>query len=241
MRKKILIIEDILEQAKVLASIAKEVNKNFLIYYASNEGDAYKILMEKTIDIFLVDIILKADDVADMSGLKLVEAIRKIPRYMFTPVIFITSMEDNQLYAFTELNCIDYIEKPFFRERVIKVLNKAMYYQSDRNEQKVVCLRNDGVIYPLKINEILYAFFTNHKMVIYFEKGKEMTFPYISMNKFMDETEDCFVQCNRHTVINKNKVVFVDRANQCIKLAGVEEPIEIGIRYNKKIAEEYMA
>ena len=42
--------------------------------------------------MFLVDIILDEDKSSDTSGIKLVEGIRRIPKYMFTPVLFITSL-----------------------------------------------------------------------------------------------------------------------------------------------------
>ena len=58
MRKTVLIIEDDREQLNMLKQLVKEVNGNTEVYTAENVSQAYQLLMEKTIDVFLVDIML---------------------------------------------------------------------------------------------------------------------------------------------------------------------------------------
>ena len=56
--KEVLILEDKSETRKVLAGLVKEVRSDAVIYEAADEKTAYDIAMKRTIDLFLVDIIL---------------------------------------------------------------------------------------------------------------------------------------------------------------------------------------
>ena len=123
MRKTILIIEDDLIQLEALKKLVMEVEADVTVYAVSDAFTAYGILMEKTIDIFLVDIILDPTKPGDTSGIQLVGKIRNMIKYMFTPVIFVTSLEDTTKYAFTDLNCLGYVEKPFSQDRVKQLVS----------------------------------------------------------------------------------------------------------------------
>lgn len=58
MKKSVLIVEDDEVQQKLLKKLVLEVNGCAAVYTAGSLNPAYKILLEKTIDAFLVDIIL---------------------------------------------------------------------------------------------------------------------------------------------------------------------------------------
>ena len=80
MRKTVLIIEDDREQLNMLKQLVKEVNGNTEVYTAENVSQAYQLLMEKTIDVFLVDIMLDTSKPGDASGIRLVEKVRQVPK-----------------------------------------------------------------------------------------------------------------------------------------------------------------
>ena len=75
--------------------------------------DAYECLMEKEIDLFVVDIILDKSVQGDSSGLRFVDNVRRVTRYAFTPVIFVTSLEDSRLYTYEKLHCYSFVENPY--------------------------------------------------------------------------------------------------------------------------------
>ena len=149
MKKNVLIIEDNINQLRMLRKLVLETSENAVVYAEANSADAYKVLMENTIDVFLVDIILDTTKPGDTSGIKLVEKIRNIPKYMFTPVLFITSLEDPKNYAYTDLNCLGYVEKPFSVEKVKKLLQKALNYTTEKEKDITICFRRDGILYPI--------------------------------------------------------------------------------------------
>ena len=75
MKKAVLIVEDNADQLNMLTQLVLEVNGNTEVYTAQNAGRAYEILMDKTVDVFLIDIILDVNKPGDASGIKLVEKL----------------------------------------------------------------------------------------------------------------------------------------------------------------------
>ncbi len=240
MKKAILIIEDDAEQMDMLKQLVMAVGANTEIYTADNVTSAYRILMEKTIDVFLADIILDTAKPGDTAGIRLVEKIRKIPKYMFTPVIFITSLEDPAMYAYTDLNCMGYIEKPFAPERVVKLVIKALNYTTEREKEVSLTFRKDGILYPVKLKEIVYMESINHIMYIHLLDGSVLEIPYKTCKQVMQETDtNCLMQCSRSTLVNKEYVLSIDAPNRFLTLKDDLGMLDIGITYKKKILAEF--
>lgn len=84
--KEVLILEDKSETRKVLAGLVKEVRSDAVIYEAADEKTAYDIAMKRTIDLFLVDIILHPQQHDDVSGGEFAQNIRKVDKYLFISV-----------------------------------------------------------------------------------------------------------------------------------------------------------
>ncbi len=240
MKKSVLIVEDNKIQMEMLKKLVLEVNPGVVVYTANDVRTAYQILIEKTIDVFLADIILDTTKPGDTSGVRLVERIRTIPKYMFTPVLFVTSLEDTTNYAYTDLNCLGYVEKPFSPERVKQLVEKALNYSTSKNQDATFCFRKDGILYPVKVRDILYIENLNHVVTIHTTKGGTLTVPYKPCKDLLDEVDtDSLIQCSRNTIINKDYIVNIDISNRYITLRDVEKEIEIGITYRKKVLAEF--
>ena len=240
MKKAVLIIEDNPIQMEMLKKLVLEVDGTAAVYTASNSSNAYKILMEKTIDVFLADIILDTSAPGDTSGIRLVKKIREIPKYMFTPVLFITSLEDNTGYAYKDLNCLGYVEKPFSPDKVKQLVKKALNFSTAKSEDAVLCFRKDGVLYPVKVCDIVYMDSLNHVFSVHTIKGGTLTVPYKSCKQLIEEADtDCLLQCSRSAIVNKDYVENIDIPNRYITMKGIETKVEIGITFKKKILAEY--
>lgn len=240
MKKTVLITEDNKTQLEMLRRLVLEVNADAVVYTASDVKTAYQILLEKTVDVFLVDIILDVTKPGDTSGIRLVEKIRKIPKYMFTPVLFITSLEDTTKYAYTDLNCLGYVEKPFSPESVKKLMKKALYFSTEKEKEEVFCFRKDGILYPVKIDNIIYIESIKHVVNVHLAEGGSLSVPYRTCKQLLDDMDaSSLMQCSRNTIINKDHVVNLDITNRLITMKGVKNKIEIGITYKKKIMAEY--
>ena len=90
----VLILEDNRQILNVLEKLVLSVAEDEKVYVTDNVGEAYKIAMEISIDVFMLDIILYGDKKGDTSGMQYAQSMRKLERYRFTPIIFITSVED---------------------------------------------------------------------------------------------------------------------------------------------------
>ena len=122
MRRKILIVEDNEAHMNVLRNIVEELQQDVQLYCASNVSRAFQIALEQHIHLFLIDIILDMKKPGDTAGLNFAREIREISKYRFTPLIFITSLEDPKLYSYSQLQCLSYIEKPFSVEQVRRTI-----------------------------------------------------------------------------------------------------------------------
>lgn len=92
--KTILILEDNAREMERLVKIVREQGAQNEVICAVNLEQAYHMAMEKSIDLFLLDIILDPRTAGDASGMKFADHIREVERYHFTPIIFITGLED---------------------------------------------------------------------------------------------------------------------------------------------------
>lgn len=238
--KAVLIVEDEVEQLNMLRRLVLSVDRTADIHAAQNAGEAYSILMDRTIDVFLVDIILDREKLQDTSGFQLIERLRKIPKYMFTPVIIVSALEDPAFYAYTDLNCLGYIEKPFDPKRIMELLEKALCYTTSRREESTISFRKSGILYPIRVREIVYLESINHVMYVHMSNRSCLKVPYKTCRQILREVDgDCLVQCSRSTLVNKNYVLGVDIVNRLIIFKDNLGRADIGITYQKKMAAEF--
>lgn len=240
MTKSVLIIEDDIEQLNILKQLVLAGDRNAEVYTADNAAQAYRYLMEKTMDVFLIDIVLDTNRPGDTSGIRLAEKLRKIPKYMFTPIIFVTALEDPSMYAYTDLNCMGYIEKPYEPERVVKLVEKALNYTTAREKEISLTFRKDGILYPVKLKEIVYMESMNHVMHVHLLSGAVLEIPYKTCKQVLLETDSkCLMQCSRSTLVNKEYVLSIDIPNRFLTLKADLGMVDIGITYKKKVMAEF--
>lgn len=237
MEKKILILEDNIETATTIKRLIEECDQNARVYTEKDLDRAYALVMQNRISLFIIDIILDTSGQGDTSGIKFVKSIRSIARYKHTPVIFITALQDPEIYAYRELHCYGYIEKPFAVEQVKRLFYDALDYGAADQKDYVLHFRKDGVLYPISCCEVIYAQSTNHKICFHLANGTEFTAYYRTCRQILEEAEyDEFIQCNRGTIVNRKYISNVDVTNGLITL-DKNIKVEIGIRYKRKFIE----
>lgn len=235
--KKILIVEDNKVHMDAIVKIISEIG-DVEIFRAYNMLEACYMLSLNSYNLFLVDIILDTGKQGDVSGLDFVRMVRDNKRYQFTPVVFITSLEDPMLSAFKELHCYDFIEKPYDEKVVLRVVREALEYPITSKEEYSVFFRKDGVLYSVKLGDIKYVRIVRGGVTVYtIDDFLELPYrPVVEVLKDLDQ--ESFIQCNRNTIINKNFIESIDFLNKYIRLIGIKEPIEIGITMRKKLEKE---
>ena len=239
MEKSCLIIEDNTVQRETIKKLVSETSTEITIYDVDNLMSAYKVLLEHTIDLFVVDIVLDTNRKGDISGVNLVNIIRNMPQYKFTPVVFVTSLEDPKMFAYSKLHCFSYLEKPFNRGETRNIFERALGYTTPRNEQEVLCLRKDGVLYPLHIDQIIYIECRNRSVIIHIRGGEIVCMPYMTCKQILDRANNsALFQCNRGIIANRNYIRTVDKANLIIELKECRKRLDIGVTYAKQVLDE---
>lgn len=237
MSAKVLILEDNVQTAEMIRSMILEIDCHAQVETAETAEQAYIISIERAIDVFVLDIILITEHPGDTSGIKFAQNIREIPKYYFTPMIFITALADPELYAYRELHCFGYIEKPFGKKQVEGLLKKALQYTTSVEENKKVFLRKDGVLYAVSLNEIIYIQVRYRKMFVHTRDGS-IEIPYKTIKAFREENESAnLLQCNRYTLVNCEFIENIDMVNRYIKIQGTDQLVDIGVAYKNNFLE----
>ncbi len=237
--KTILIVEDNAASAEMLEQVVYKVNSGIRVRRASSFEEAYMIAAKSSISLFLIDIILKNDNPGDISGLRFADAVRGMRQYRHTPIIFVTGLEDPQLYAYSELHCYYYIEKPYDLEKAERIIEEALEIPSAGSEQSVF-FRKDGIFYKRNISEVMYIENTRGGQTVHFTDG-DIQLQYKPCKVILEElNSEKMVQCSRNAIINVDFIDYIDSINRLIKLRGREEQIEIGIRFKKKFLENVL-
>ena len=237
MTRRIMIIEDNETTREVLASVAENVCPGADIRKFADTKGALETAINSRMDLFLVDIIINTNVPGDTSGIRFVEAIRRIKEYEFTPVIFITSLEDPAMYAYTQLHSFGYIEKPFDIDNVIDTISRALRVPQLHNDDRQMFFRSKGILFPIKCSEIIYIENINHKAHFHKTTGEELIIPKKTCRQIIEEADsDALIQCNRGVIINRNYIESIDLTNRCIHMKGIKNYIVIGVTFVKKIS-----
>lgn len=232
--KTILIVEDNPRSREMLIKIIKNIRDDVIIKAASNQEDASVLAMKNNIDLFMLDIILNSANPADVSGMQFAEYIRSFPRYKYTPIIFITALEDPELHAYSDLHCYYYVEKPYNARKVADVISEALEIPKMDDEPRKFYFRVEGILYKKEVSDIIYIDNTRAGQVIYCTNG-DLHLPYKPMKKILEElASDKLIQCNRNNIVNVDFIDKIDTVNRYIHLKRIKDPIELGNAYKKK-------
>lgn len=240
MKKNILIVNENLQYAEKLREMVLGMNRYLEITLIDNVKNAYEYIMNITVDMFILDTVMDAEKPGDISGIRLAEQIREIKKYVLTPIIFVTTAKDPELYAYEELNCLGYFVKPFPIERFLAKVRRGLYYRTVRNEDRTLFFRKGGIIYPIRIKEIAYIESIAHSMYIHMVDGNVVEVLYKTYSSILREADsECLLQCSRSVVLNKKYIMSLDFPNRSIVMKYDLGKIDIGSTYKKRVKEEF--
>ena len=236
--KHVLILENNCAEQEALEKIVRELNADVVIHKADTVAAAYQIAVEHVVSLFLVDIVIDSSIRSDVSGLKFVESIRKLDRYAFAPVIFITALTDPRLYAYSTLHCYGYFEKPALVKELTQSIRQALKYQPPKVEEGTLYFRKDGVIYAAEKEKIVYIKSHGGSISIKTEYD-EFTVFYRSCKDILSELDsDLFIRINRGIIVNSKYIANADLVNRVLHLVNGYGDLEISVRMRKNILEK---
>jgi len=214
----VLIAEDDRIQRENLRKMIREIDTSLIIYEAEDKDEALKISRDNTIDIFYIDIVLK-----NSSGLDLAKEIRKVHKYEFSWIIFLTTHVEYITEAFKKVHCYDYILKPYDKEELIDMSRRIVLRQNMNTviERKTVIFDlRDGVFIKLYVDEIIFIEVYIRTCTIYTNKCKYEV-KGLSLKKSLTLTNSVdIIQCHKSFAININYITKIEKlTNQSHKIS----------------------
>lgn len=237
--KEVLILEDNKETREALACLVREVEPNAVTYTISSEEEAYAVAMKRTIDLFLIDIILHPENIGDKAGADFAQNIRTIEKYLFTPIIIVTALYDPKMHMYAEVHCYRFIEKPFDKEKVKVTIGSALQYHTENSQKRNIIFHVAGLLEVVPIREIIYIESKGRRLYVT-TVNDNFCIPYKSCRALLEELDcDDFARCNRGTIVNMSYIRTVDAVNRYIYLKGNEHVLQIGLNIKKSFMEKF--
>lgn len=240
MKRTVLYLD--IEETRInkVIGIVKDTLEYYELIHVKNAEKAFKIMLERTIDIFIVNASLSISDASDTEGLRFVACIREIPRYIQAPVIIFSCLRDPQMYVYEELNCLGYLSKAYSGDKLKKLLEKASAFQTKRNIDKILVFRKSRVLYPVPVKDIVYMTRENRVTIVHMVNGDVLEVPYLTYAKLLQDADDNrLFMCNRSTIVNKDYVYAVDPTNCFVVLRDKRGMFDIGMRYRTGVLAEF--
>lgn len=238
MQRRVLILEDERTARENIVRIVSGLHRDIAVFCADSLEKAYSMVLEQRMHLLIVDIILKPEDPGDVSGFRFVQELREMKRYAYTPVIFVTSLEDPKLYSYSELNCYGYIEKPYDEDRVRECILKSLDFPMEEEKNRSIYFRKDGIVYCRHVNEIYYIEVSRRRLYVHC-KDETLEIPYKTSEEIMKELGSSeFIKCSRNFIINRSYIDRIDYTRRYIKMRNMDDLIEIGVTMKKRLRTE---
>lgn len=204
---KILIVDDEKPTRDRLVEIAMDVNPNVDVLSAGTVDESLKIARENDIRVFFLDIRLAGDE----DGIELAKEIRKIKKYEFSMIVFVTSMADRRLEAFMDTHCYDFLVKDLVNDDELRESMRRMlveYMKKDDKGKIVLDLGNSQR--HLNYDDILCLEYKNRTVFIQTYEER-IEYKHKSLKQFTKNLANCFVQVSKNMVVNMNNVDMIDK------------------------------
>jgi two-component system, LytTR family, response regulator LytT len=145
----ILIVEDESRIAKRIERMTRDIFGNAIqsLTHINTFHDAVKFIENSVLDIVLLDLNLNGDDGFDLLTTAVSESFH---------TIIISAYKDQAITAF-EYGVLDFVPKPFNRDRLEQAFNRATIKEkTENNKIKVLAIKKRGRIQLISIDKLLF-------------------------------------------------------------------------------------
>jgi len=176
---------------KLILSLKDQSNIE-IVFSTMDAEEAYQKLKTTPIDLLITDI-----EMPKLSGYELADFINSYA--LDVKVIFVTGYSGYAVHAF-ELNVLDYIMKPYTKERLLKGINRFHVERKDSKSDKLV-LRQKSEIFFIDKKNIIFIERTGRSTTIVTTEGEFST--YLPLNNLETELGSSnFFRSHRGFIIN---------------------------------------
>ena len=168
---QILLVEDDAAASRLIQQYTEALYGEHQLAICSTAAAALNWSNEHPVDLFILDIQLP-----DYRGTELGKQIRTMPRYRFTPILFTTELAGEELGAYREIKCYDFLVKPFTQEQFTNAVSAALDMgRQMRKTIPVLRIEQKQFLFEYGLEQILYIESFGKKAVIHsMSQGKEL-------------------------------------------------------------------
>lgn len=143
---KAIAIDDEPLALKVIESFCKESGEIELIKTFTKPHEALEFLKENTIDLLFLDI-----NMPSISGMEIAKMVKG------KMIVFTTAYSEYAVEGF-DVNAVDYLLKPFTKERFNQAIDKVKQFSSITNAESKSCfyIKADYALHCVEHNDVLY-------------------------------------------------------------------------------------
>lgn len=116
----ILTVDDTASMRQMISFTLNSVG--YEVIQASDGAEAYKLAQERAVDLVICDL-----NMPNMDGISLVQSLRGLDKYKFTPILMLTteSQQDRREQG-KKAGATGWIVKPFNPEQLVNVVRKVL-------------------------------------------------------------------------------------------------------------------
>lgn len=208
---------------KVLETELELCGETFKIAEFDCGESLVRALNDSVFDIIFLDIEMK-----DLDGVATAREIRK--RTSAPEIIFVTSYPDFVFQGY-EVQALNYILKPYQKEKIISVLHTALE-RLGRDSEKYYMVESRGQTLRLPLSRIKY-FFSDRRSVNAVTAEETHTF-YGKLSELETELPENFVQIHNRYLVNLKYVQSIQ--GNSVQMAGEELPVSRSCKQDLAIA-----
>ena len=166
-----------------------------------------------------------------------------MPEYRFTPILFTTELAGEELSAYREIKCYDFLVKPFTEAAFQKALRAALAMGARMQAPpEVLRIEQKQFLFEYEIGNILYIESFGKRLMIHTaQNGGSEAADQISghsLSKLLDMApRDRLLQCHKSFLVNPAHICKIDKANRLLYLKACKTAIPIGEKYQKAVFE----
>ena len=200
-------------------------------------AEALFYAVKNKVDLFILDIQL-----LDYRGTELARQLRSMPEYRFTPILFTTELAGEELSAYREIKCYDFLVKPFTEAEFHKVFRAALAMgEQMRAAPEILRIEQKQFLFEYGLEQILYIESFGKKAVIHsISQGKELN-DQVSGYSLVRLLEMAgpgnLIQCHKSFLINPIYITKIDKGSKTLWLKNCKDTIPIGEKYQHNLRE----
>lgn len=201
-------------------------------------AEALSYAESNQVDLFILDIQL-----LDYRGTELARQLRSMPEYRFTPILFTTELAGEELSAYREIKCYDFLIKPFTEAEFQKAVQAALEMGAQMREApEILRIEQKQFLFEYEIRSILYIESYGKQLLIHTTQsgGAQVTdqISGYSLSKLLGMvSQHKLLQCHKSYLVNPVHIYKIDKANRLLYLKECKAAIPIGEKYQKAVFE----